>query len=230
MHDRVVRHEPLKRSRPVRFHRFRERRGMRRYGVCARELSGRLPVQRGLRLNRKRRRCRLNRPRLRKGACNRKLAGIGRGGLAALFERLFARDPEPRRRTAQRAVHRRLHHGDLDLPVLHARRTLKGVHPDAHHVRLHLAESSGAHAAAGAVAQILGAVHGAGHAGRRKHALAAHLAVEQQALEHALGQREGPFQALIADALKHRVERHHHALQVKVELLEKARMAYSQAS
>ena len=54
---------------------------------------------------------------------------------------------------------------------------------------LHLAMAVGAHAAAGTVAQLLRAVHRAGHAGRAQHALAAHLAVEQQALDRALRRR-----------------------------------------
>jgi hypothetical protein len=57
-----------------------------------------------------------------------------------------------------------------------------GLHPDAGHVRFDLAMAIGADAAAGAVAQLLRAVHRARHAGRGQHALAAHPAIEQEAL------------------------------------------------
>ena len=73
------------------------------------------------------------------------------------------------------------------------------LHPDAAHLRLDLAMAVGAHAAAGPVAQGLRAIHRAGHAGRAQHALAAHLAVEQRALDRLLDGRDRPLQALVAD-------------------------------
>ncbi len=60
-----------------------------------------------------------------------------------------------------------------------------------------LAIAVGAHAAAGAVAQLLGAVHRAGHAGGRQDALAAHAAVEQHALDAALERSDGPLQPVM---------------------------------
>ena len=63
------------------------------------------------------------------------------------------------------------------------------------------------HAAAGAVAQLLRAVHRAGHAGRGEHALAAHPAVEQQALGSALDEGDRALDAVVADPREQRVER-----------------------
>ena len=80
----------------------------------------------------------------------------------------------------------------------------QALHPDAGHLGLDLAIAVVAHAAAGAVAQVLRAVHRAGHAGRGQDALAAHPAVEQEALDHPLDGGDGLLQPLIADALQHR--------------------------
>ena len=52
--------------------------------------------------------------------------------------------------------------------------------PDTAHARIDLAGAVGAHAAARTVAHLLGAIGRAGHAGRGQHALAAHLAIDQQ--------------------------------------------------
>src|SRR5580658_8661009 len=74
--------------------------------------------------------------------------------------------------------------------------------PHAAHLGIDLAVAVRAHAATGAVAQILRAVHRPRHAGGAHHALPAHLAVEQQTLDAALDGDERPFQALIADRTK----------------------------
>src|SRR3984957_17605423 len=71
-----------------------------------------------------------------------------------------------------------------------------GFDPNAAHVRLVLAVAVGAHAAARAVAQRLRTVHRAGHAGRTQHALTAHAAIEQEALDGFLDARHRPFDAL----------------------------------
>ena len=96
--------------------------------------------------------------------------------------------PQPGRAALAAMVDRRLQLGDR-VALRHPARALPGLHPDAAHLRLDLAMAVGAHAAAGTVAHLLRAVHRAGHAGRAQHALAAHLAVEQQALDAALDQR-----------------------------------------
>lgn len=51
----------------------------------------------------------------------------------------------------------------------------------------------GADAAAGAVAQVFGAIHRAGHAGAVQNTLAAHLAVEDPAFEDLLAPDEQAF-------------------------------------
>src|SRR5262249_43051785 len=96
--------------------------------------------------------------------------------------------------------------------------------PDAFHLRLHLAMAVGAHAAAGSVAQVLRAVHRAGHAGRGQRALPAHLAVEQQALEVALGPGERLLQARMADAIQQWCEGDERRFQRLIGALHEARM------
>src|SRR5581483_4567713 len=99
------------------------------------------------------------------------------------------------------------------------------LHPDAFHLRLHLAMAVGTNAAAGTVAQGLRTVHRAGHAGRGEGALPAHLAIEQQALGALLQDLERLLQAVIADAAPERVQRHHHLLESLVEAVEAAGVA-----
>ena len=127
---------------------------------------------------------RLDRPRLREGARQRAAARVGSGAAAvsrarAAFSRLAA---QPGRRALEPSIDRRQHLEDA-VPAAHPRGAVPGQHPDAAHLRPHLAEAAGPHPAAGAVAQLLGAVHRAGHAGRGQHALAAHPAVEEQPLD-----------------------------------------------
>ncbi len=62
----------------------------------------------------------------------------------------------------------------------------------------------GAHAAARAVAQVLRAVHRARHAGRAQHALAAHLAVEQEALDRCARPRPPAAPAARSPIARHR--------------------------
>src|ERR1700684_3847592 len=73
-----------------------------------------------------------------------------------------------------------------------------GLHPNAPHVGFDLAIAVGAHTAARAVAQGLGAIHRTGHAGRTQHALTAHAAIEQQTLDGLLDHRNRPLDAFIA--------------------------------
>ena len=113
-----------------------------------------------------------------------------------------ARAPPPARRSCPCGDDRRAAASDDPVALAHPARAFPGLHPDTAHLRLDLAMPVGAHPAAGAVAHLLGTVHRAGHAGRAEHALAAHLAVEQQALDVALDQRRGPFQPREADALE----------------------------
>src|SRR4051794_41659758 len=97
------------------------------------------------------------------------------------------------------AVDRRLELEDA-LPLRHAGRAVPGLDPHTLHLRLHLAVPVRPHAAAGAVAHLLRAVHRARHAGLTQHALAAHPAVEEEALHVPLGGREGRIEAVVADA------------------------------
>ena len=71
---------------------------------------------------------------------------------------------------------------DLAAVAPHLRVPLPRLHPHAWHLRDHLAMSVLAHAAARSVAQILRAVHRAGHARAVQNTLPAHLAVEKIAL------------------------------------------------
>ena len=68
--------------------------------------------------------------------------------------------------------------------------------PDTAHRRIDLAGAVGAHAAARAVAHLLGAIGRAGHAGRRKHALAAHLAIDKHLLGGAFERAQHALHAL----------------------------------
>lgn len=64
------------------------------------------------------------------------------------------------------------------------------LHPYAAHGRNDFAAAVRPHAAARSVAHLLGAIGGTGHARRGEHALAAHFAVEQEALGRALERGE----------------------------------------
>src|SRR3954447_13102702 len=96
----------------------------------------------------------------------------------------------PRRRVPQSVVDRLTDVRNLVRPR-RFRRPLDGLHPDAPHLRLHLAVAVGPHAAARSVAQRLRAVHRARHPGRMQHALAAHLAAEDRLLDRGLDEGEG---------------------------------------
>ena len=87
----------------------------------------------------------------------------------------------------------RFERGDFFVPeMLIAARAMQGaldrLEPDAAHLRLHLAVPVRAHAAAGAVAQRLRALHRTGQPGRVEHALAAHVAAEDRLLHRRLDQ------------------------------------------
>src|SRR5687767_8981656 len=122
-------------------------------------------------------------------------------------------------------VDRRLQVEDARAPV-HALRPLPGGHPDAPHLRLHLAMAIRAHAAARPIAQALRAVHRAGHSRIAENALAAHPAVEEQAFRAALHGGDRWLEALIADPGEQRAQTDQHALQAGVEALQAARMPY----
>ena len=59
---------------------------------------------------------------------------------------------------------------------------LPGLYPHTGHLWDHFAMAVLAHAAAGAIAEVLRTVHGAGHARAVEDTLAAHLAIEEVAL------------------------------------------------
>ena len=83
-----------------------------------------------------------------------------------------------------------------------------------------------AHAAARAVAQGLGAVHRARHAGGGEGALPAHLAVEQQALGRLLEAGERLLQLLVADPAPQRMQRDQRLLERAIERVEPLGMAH----
>src|SRR5688572_25247514 len=101
-----------------------------------------------------------------------------------------------------------------------------GLHPYALHLRLDLAVPVVAHAAARAVAQVLRAVHRARHAGGGERALPAHLAIEQEALGHALDALERRLELLVADLVPQRMQRNQRLLEGAVERVEALGMAH----
>src|SRR3954469_17235722 len=92
----------------------------------------------------------------------------------------------PRRRALERVIHRRAQVREVVAPQRHPARALEGLDPHAAHLGDDLAAAVGAHAAARAVAQRLGARHGAGQARRVQYALPAHLTAEDAALDRVL--------------------------------------------
>ena len=74
--------------------------------------------------------------------------------------------------------------------------------PDAAHRRIDLAGAVGAHAAARSVAHLLGAIGRTGHAGRGQHALAAHLAIDEQLFCGAFEWTQEPFHAMRPEPLQ----------------------------
>src|SRR5579884_426454 len=95
----------------------------------------------------------------------------------------------PGGRAAQAIVHRRAQIVDVRAPDRDVLGALHGLQPHAAHLGLDLARPVAAHAATRPVAQRLGAVHGARHASRVQHALPAHLAVPDRALDRVLDAR-----------------------------------------
>ena len=112
------------------------------------------------------------------------------------------------------------------LPCRHPLRALPGLHPDARHLRLHLAMAVGAHAAAGPVAEVLRAVHRAGHAGRGERALAAHLAIEQQPLHPRARGRRPDARAAHGRASARLAPEQQQGLEALIEGFELAGMAH----
>src|SRR5690606_1434674 len=84
--------------------------------------------------------------------------------------------------------------------VRHVVRAVPGLDPDAGLVGVDLAVAVGTDASAGAVADVLRARHGAGHAGGVEDALAAHAAVEEGLLGDVLQRRDHALDALDTDA------------------------------
>ncbi len=144
----------------------------------------------------------------------------------ALLSGLLAHDAQPRRASLQALVDRGLYvpHGfDAARDALTA---LVREHPHALHGRDHFAMAVRAHAAAGAVAQLLRAIHRAGHAGRAQHALPAHPAVEQKPLHRALDGSDRPLQPPVADGAPERCETDERGLEPAIDAIESARMTH----
>jgi hypothetical protein len=141
------------------------------------------------------------------------------------FRRFLARQSEPGRGTLKRPIDGRLDDPDPIESVAHSLRPLPCFDPNAAHLRFDLAKATVTDATARAVAQILRAIHGAGHAGRRKHALAAHTTVEEETLDQPLGHRRRSLQSLIADHFEKGYEPNHGAFEHSVYAFEEARMA-----
>ena len=117
-----------------------------------------------------------------------------------------------------------------DQSVAHSPCPLPCFDPNAVHLGLNLAKATFPDTAAWTVAQILRAIHWTGHAGRGKHALAAHTAVKQEALDQPLGHRRRSLQSLIADRFENGGKPHYGALEDPVYAFEKARMANGEAT
>jgi hypothetical protein len=97
-----------------------------------------------------------------------------------------------------------------------------GLDPDAAHLRLDLAVAVVTHAATGSVAHLLGAVHRAGHAGGREHALAALAAVKHQAFGAPLKRVQNGQHGFYAEQTHHRREQ---GRQTRKELIQAAQTA-----
>ena len=114
----------------------------------------------------------------------------GRGAAIALAEEV-----RPRRRVLEPVVDGRAKVVVLLAPGLrqtgHVIGALVALEPHALHLGLDLAMAVRAHPAARPVAQRLRAVHRAGHAGRVQHALTAHLAAPDRALDRLLDEGQG---------------------------------------
>ena len=137
----------------------------------------------------------------------------------------LAHDAQPRGVAGETPVDRVLHGLQRLKSGRDAARAGDRLHPDAAHLRAYLAVTVGAHAAAGAVAQVLGAVHRAGHARGAQDALSAHAAVKERALHAALESGHRALQTRIADAPPQGVQRDQHGLEAAVEGREPARVA-----
>ena len=93
-----------------------------------------------------------------------------------------------------------------------------------------LACAVGAHAAAGAVAHLLGAIGRAGHAGRGQHALAAHAAIEHQFLGDTLDRRQQALAARAADQARRAVEIGQRAGEAVIDALQPGGVAHAPMS
>src|SRR6185437_10435078 len=142
---------------------------------------------------------------------------------------LLPRHPQPRGAAGSTLIHRKLYAAHRLDAVLYALTAPVSFEPDASHVRLDLAIAVGANPAARPVAQGLRTVHRTGHAGRTEHALTAHAAVEQQALDRSLDARDGPLDALVSQDSKHAVQAHQQALEAAIESVQAACMAHRPA-
>ena len=119
------------------------------------------------------------------------VSGLPAGGRLPVA---LADEVGPAGRVLEPVVDRRAHVVVLLAPVLrqrgHALGTLEALQPHAAHLGLDLAVAVRPYAPAGPVAQRLRAVHRAGHAGRVQHALPAHLAAPDGALDRLLDERQ----------------------------------------
>ena len=122
---------------------------------------------------------------------------------------------------------------DCELHLLHgcnpardALRALEGLHPDALHVRFDFTVAVVADAAAGTVAQSLGAVHGARHSRGTEDALTAHAAIEQQTFDGLFDACNRRFDAFITECAKQPVHAHQQRFEPRIERTQTPRVAH----
>src|SRR5271170_5564560 len=102
-----------------------------------------------------------------------------------------------------------------------------GLDPYARHVGIDLAAAVGAHAPARSVAKRLRAIHRAGHPGRGKEAVSAHSAIEERALDVALGKGHRAFDARVAEPGDERRDRQEELLDGVIDALKQSGVAHA---
>ena len=104
--------------------------------------------------------------------------------------------------TSQTVINRRLDNRDGLFGSANSLATFPGVHPYASHFRFDLAAAVLPDATTGTIAQRLGAIHRAGHAGFTQCALTAGLRVKEKPLNHAFDCGKGLVQPIITNPSK----------------------------
>src|SRR5271155_1150310 len=104
---------------------------------------------------------------------------------------------------------------------------LIGLDPYARHVGIDLAAAVGAHAPARSVTQRLRAIHRAGHPGCGEEAVSAHPAIEERALDVALGKGHGAFDSRVAEPVDEWRGRQEKPLDGVIDVLKQSGVAHA---